>query len=105
MPKKVYLVQDTGKHNFIPAREYGDIEPLLPFGYQISFDSKYAISEIKKGLRDINYGDYVLLAGDPALIGFTVAIAADYLDGEVNLLKWDRQEKTYIPIKCSLYGE
>lgn len=105
MSKKVYLVQETGRHNFNPAREYGEVKTLLPPNYQIQFDASWAVSAIQEGLEDIEPEDYLLLAGDPALIGITVAIAADYLNGKVNLLKWDRQEKTYIPIRSSLYGD
>ncbi len=105
MSSSVYLVQETGKHNFAPARKFGEIEVLLPPNYQISFNAKWAIEQIHQGLKNIKQGDYVLLSGDPTLIGLTVAIASDYLEGEVNLLKWDRQEKLYIPISCSLYGE
>ena len=102
---KVYLVQETGRHNFEPAKAFGSIKVLLPFGYQMGIDAEYVVEKIHEGLEDIEPDDYLLLAGDPALIGLTTAVAADYLDGKVNLLKWDRQEKTYIPITCSLYGE
>tara|TARA_S200002703_G_C3768016_1_gene236434 strand:+ start:404 stop:721 length:318 start_codon:yes stop_codon:yes gene_type:complete len=105
MSSSVYLVQETGKHNFAPALEFGEIQVLLPPTYQISFDAKWAIEQIHQGLNEIKQGDYILLSGDPSLIGLTVAIASKYLNGEVNLLKWDRQEKIYIPINCSLYGD
>lgn len=101
----VYLVQETGKHNFSSARKFGEIKTLLPFGYQVGLDIDFATQKIHEGLEEIERGDFLLLAGDPALIGMTVAIAADYLDGQVSLLKWDRQEKFYIPIHCSLYGD
>jgi hypothetical protein len=40
--------------------------------------------------------------GDPAIIGVSFALAAEINHGRVNLLKWDRMEKTYYPVKVSL---
>lgn len=102
---KVYLIQETGKWNLSPALEFGEVEVLLPPDFQLVFDTKNITQLLQDKLEAITTKDYLLLAGDPALIGIATAIAADYLDGEITLLKWDRQEKIYIPIKLSLYGE
>lgn len=102
---KVYLIQETGKWNLSPARDFGEIEVLLPPDFQLMFDAKNIVKHLQEKLEKITTKDYLLLAGDPALIGIASAIVADYLDGEMTLLKWDRQEKIYIPITLSLYGE
>ena len=47
--------------------------------------------------------DYLLLTGDPAIIGVACSIAADITGGKYNLLKWDRQEHTYYPVEINLY--
>ena len=39
----------------------------------------------------------LLLYGDPAIIGVVCAVASDMTNGKLQLLKWDRQEKTYYP--------
>jgi hypothetical protein len=49
--------------------------------------------------------DYLLLTGDPAIIGVACSIVADKTGGKFNLLKWDRQEKTYYPIEINLYEQ
>jgi hypothetical protein len=43
------------------------------------------------------------LTGDPAIIGVACAIVADKTNGRFNLLKWDKQEKTYYPVEINLY--
>jgi hypothetical protein len=102
---KVYLIQETGKWNITPALDFGEVKVLLPPQFNLVFDTENVVKHLQEKLEGVTTKDYLLLSGDPALIGIATAIAADYLDGEINLLKWDRQEKIYIPIKLSLYGE
>ena len=102
MPR-VYLVQQ-GAFNLPPAKKWGSVRVLMPPMVQMLFDDPLIVDQIADGLQDIKPEDYLLLAGDPVLIGIVTAIAADMLDGEINLLKWDRQEKVYLPLHLSLYG-
>lgn len=99
----VYLVQQ-GTFNLTPAKEWGNVKVLMPPMVQMLFDDPLMVDQIAEGLKHIKPEDYLLLAGDPVLIGIVTAIAADMLDGEINLLKWDRQEKVYLPLHLSLYG-
>ena len=39
--------------------------------------------------------DYLLLTGDPAIIGVACSIVSDITNGKYNLLKWDKQERKY----------
>ena len=43
--------------------------------------------------------DYLLLTGDPAIIGVACSIVSDMTNGKYNLLKWDKQDRMYYPIK------
>ncbi len=47
--------------------------------------------------------DYLLLTGDPAIIGVACSIVSDMTNGKYNLLKWDKQERQYYPIEINLY--
>ena len=106
----VYLVQDvpgtkagTPKINIVGAKKYGDVIPLLPELSQIIFSPGPLIYKLRDGLRHFNSKDYLLLTGDPAIIGVACSIASDITNGKYNLLKWDRQERKYYPIKINLY--
>ena len=106
----VYLVQDvpgtqagTPKINIVGAREYGEIKSLLPELSQIIFSPGPLVFKLRNGLKNFNAKDYLLLTGDPAIIGVACSIVSDITNGKYNLLKWDRQERKYYPIKINLY--
>jgi len=63
------------------------------------------IFKLRKLLDKYTPDDYLLLTGDPAIIGVACSIVADKTGGKFNLLKWDRQEKTYYPIEINLYEQ
>ena len=106
----VYLVQDvpgtkagTPKINIVGAREYGEVKSLLPELSQIIFSPGPLIFKLRKLLKNYSEKEYLLLTGDPAIIGVACSIAADITGGKYNLLKWDRQEHTYYPVEINLY--
>ena len=106
----VYLVQDvpgtqagTPKINIVGAREYGEVKSLLPELSQIIFSPGPLIFKLRKLLKDYKPTDYVLLTGDPAIIGVACSIISELTNGKFNLLKWDKQEKRYYPIEINLY--
>ena len=106
----VYLVQDvpgtkagTPKINIVGAMKYGKIKSLLPELSQIIFSPGPLIFKLRKLLKDYRPADYVLLTGDPAIIGVACSIISELTNGKFNLLKWDKQEKRYYPIEINLY--
>ena len=48
-----------------------------------SFSSKYVFPSLLKNLRE---EDYLLLTGDPAIIGVACSIVSDMTNGKYNLL-------------------
>ena len=58
---------------------------------------------LRKKLKDYKPEDYLLLTGDPAIIGVACSIVSDITNGKFNLLKWDKQERRYYPIEINLY--
>jgi hypothetical protein len=76
---------------------------LLPELSQIIFSPGPLIFKLRKLLKDFRPEDYLLLTGDPAIIGVACSIVSDITNGKYNLLKWDRQERQYYPIKINLY--
>ena len=108
--KIVYVIQElpgtragTPKINIMSAREYGDFKFLLPEFSQIIFSPGPLVFILRKLLKDYTSEDYLLLTGDPAIIGIACSIVSDITNGKFNLLKWDRQEKMYYPIKINLH--
>ena len=106
----VYVIQEipgtrdgNPKINIMGASQYGQFKFLLPELSQMIFSPGPLIFKLRDGLRKFNAKDYLLLTGDPAIIGVACSIVSDITNGKYNLLKWDRQERRYYPIKINLY--
>ena len=108
---KVYLVQeiptdrDTGqpKIDITPALKYGEIKILFPRLKQMQFTPGPMVMEIKNSLKDFTTEDYLLLYGDPAIIGVVCAVASDLTNGKFKLLKYDRRQFSYYPIELNIF--
>ena len=111
--RKVYVIQEipgsqagTPKINIMGAASYATSNKfnfLLPELSQIIFSPGPLIFKLRKGLKDFTTDDYLLLTGDPAIIGVACSIVSDITNGRYNLLKWDKQERKYYPITINLY--
>jgi len=106
----VYVIQELPgtkagkpKFNIIGAQKYGKIVTLLPEFSQIILSPGPLIFKLRKLLKNYTTKDYLLLTGDPAIIGVACSIVSDITGGKYNLLKWDKQERRYYPIEIDLY--
>ena len=106
----VYVIQEVAgtqegnpKINIMGASKYGKFKFLLPEFSQMIFSPGPLIRKLRQGLKDFTEKDYLLLTGDPALIGVACSIVSDITNGKYNLLKWDKQERKYYPIEINLY--
>ena len=106
----VYVIQEIAgtkdgkpKINILGAAEYGTFKFLLPELSQMIFSPGPLIFKLRKGLKDYSAEDFLLLTGDPAIIGVACSIVADITNGKFNLLKWDKQERKYYPIHINLF--
>jgi hypothetical protein len=107
---KVYVIQEVAgtksgapRINIMGASKYGKFEFLLPEFSQIIFSPGPLIFKLRKALKNFTTEDYLLLTGDPAIIGVACSIVSDMTNGRYNLLKWDKQERQYYPIEINLY--
>jgi len=106
----IYVIQEipgtkagTPRINIMSASKYGKFKFLLPEFSQIIFSPGPLIFKLRNLLKDYRTTDYLLLTGDPAIIGVACSIASDMTNGKYNLLKWDKQERQYYPIEINLY--
>ena len=110
LEKTVYVIQEIPgtkegrpKINIMGAQKFGKIKVLLREDSQMIFSPGPIIFELRKLLKDYTSEDYLLLTGDPAIIGVVCSVVSDITHGKYNLLKWDRQERMYYPIQINLY--
>ena len=106
----VYVIQEIAgtrdgrpKINIMGAAEFGTFKFLLPELSQIIFSPGPLIFKLRKGLQNYRPKDFLLLTGDPAIIGVACSIVSDMTNGKFKLLKWDKQERKYYPIEINLH--
>ena len=107
---KVYLIQEIPgttigqpKYNVLGAQKFGEIVTMLPEKSQIILSPGPLVHKLRTLLKNYTEEDYLLLSGDPAIIGVVCSIVADITNGKYKVLKWDRQEKTYYPIEINIF--
>jgi len=108
--KIVYVIQElpgtragAPKINIMSANKHGEFKFLLPEFSQIIFSPGPLIFKLRNLLKDYTPEDYLLLTGDPAIIGVACSIVSEMTNGKYNLLKWDKQDRVYYPIKINLH--
>ena len=95
---KVYLIQEIPgtskgepKYNILGTKIWRYVT-MLPEFSQMILSPGPLIIKLRTLLRNYTSDDYLLLSGDPAIIGVVCSIVADTTNGKYKLLKWDRQE-------------
>ena len=106
----VYVIQEIAgtrdgrpKINIMGAAEFGTFKFILPELSQIIFSPGPLIFKLRKGLQNYTPKDFLLLTGDPAIIGVACSIVSDITNGKYQLLKWDKQERKYYSININLH--
>lgn len=110
----VYVVQQqqrrddrTGEwkvvHDLTPARAFGELSVLLGPRVQPFWNAQDVIDELNDKL--VSYdpeNDWIVPMGNPALIGWAIAIAAQRGGGRVRTLIWSQRQRAYIPTDATL---
>lgn len=110
MDMTVWVVQDQkqvdyrsgqlrSKFDFTPAQEYGEVDFLLQPGAS-PFDLPPVLARLHTRLAGFTDADYLLLTGNPVLIGLAVAVAAARNKGKVKMLQWSGTKKRYISVSA-----
>ena len=101
----VYVIQEIPgtsegrpKINIMGAREFGEFKFILPELSQIIFSPGPLIFKLRDLLKNYTIKDYLLLTGDPAIIGVACSIVSDITNGKYKLLKWDKKKENIIPL-------
>jgi len=110
----VYIVQEPVKRDratgelvstfdLTPASRFGTLEFLLPPG-PVMLSPHPMIIRLRQKLYKFSDNDFLVPVGDPSAIAAAAAIAAEFNVGQINLLKWDNRQGTYIEIKMNIFG-
>ena len=106
----VYVIQEipgtkegNPRINIMGASHYGQFKFVLPEFSQMIHSPGPLVYTLRQKLKDYRPKDYLLLTGDPAIIGVACSIVSDITNGKFKLLKWDKQERKYYPIAINLH--
>lgn len=94
--------QLVARFDLTPAKKYGELIDLLGPSAK-PFNAEPVVGELSDKLKDFNDRDYLLCVGNPILIGWATAIAANYNGGFVKMLQWSGTESGYIPVEVQLF--
>ena len=89
------------QYDLSSAEKYGPLEFLLGANAG-PFNTESVVAQLLEGLRAYTDLDYLLLIGNPCLIGFATAIAAQRTGGKVQMLQWSGTQRSYIPVRADL---
>lgn len=108
---RVYITQNPMRRNvhqelvhmydLTAAREYGNLEVLLPSG-PVNIEPGPMVRTLNLKLAAFGPSDHLLCLGDPVAIAAASAIVSRRNDGRIPLLVWDRQIKRYLSILVDL---
>lgn len=113
MPR-VFVVQESRSlgpggvkvpHDYSSAHQFGSITFLIPPRRIVEESGKTETEILCERLGDLQGDDYLLFSGDTTLCGLAGAVALSMMPEEVqtlNVLKWDRENRKYIPHKIKL---
>jgi|TARA_E500000178_G_scaffold340185_1_gene382586 hypothetical protein len=101
----VFITQEVPGRDITKASEYGDLQILIPAKEQVALSAQPTVRRINRLLRKFNDNDYLLLSGDPVIIGISCAVAMSNNIGKLNILKWDRQDEEYYPVTVDIYDK
>jgi len=108
----VYVVQNQhqlthGKRSvprfdLSPAKKFGELKFLLESSAS-PLKHVLPLIDLHDALKNYRAEcDFLLLTGNPVLIGWAVAIAADYAHGRVVCLQWENSTRSYQVVRVDL---
>lgn len=84
------------------AEKWGEIVYLLsPSAHP--FNPELVLGDLHVKLQEFCDDDYLLLIGNPGLIGMATAIAAHYNSGSVKFLQWSGRHEEYTQIDSDMW--
>lgn len=96
----IFVTHEDPRLDYTPAYRWGEkIIAIFPPGSgQITLSPQIALANARKVIQSMGRDDYLILVGDPVMIGLCVAVAAEMI-GRVKLLRWDKRNMSYTPVE------
>lgn len=112
---RVFIIQDQhvrdtetnaliSKFNFATAKEFGELLFLLNPTANPFSPNEGIVSELTDKLHNYSDQDYLVLTGNPILIGWATAIAAKVNEGKVRFLQWNGRRQMYLEVRGKIFA-
>lgn len=108
---RVFVIQrqmqlDRERNEFVdrfdltPAEEYGELVYLLN-STAAPWKTDTILIDLEEKLQDFTEDDFLLLVGNPVLIGLATAVASSKVD-RVSFLQWSGKDRRYLPVVANI---
>lgn len=94
---KVYVVQENSYVDYSDAERYGEVVFMTADEFKPmnnSLRNRSIIDQIRGQMLHFEEGDFLILTGNPTVIGYAFHCALGRFD-EVNILHWDKISREY----------
>lgn len=99
----VFITNELRGRNVSDALRFGSMSVVLAADFVVTDETvDTMVDRIEAVLSDFSDDDFLLLSGDPVVIGTCCAIAALNNNGRFSVLRWDRQDEHYIPVHVDI---
>ena len=95
----VYVVYNDSRKNMSAAEKFGQLKDVYSSVGRV-YNGDKLIEHARRVLDNWHPGDYLLLVGVPTLCGICMAVALE-AEEEINVLRWDRVNFDYVPLKLN----
>lgn len=97
--RSVFVVYNDRRKDFSAAERYGKLKDVFS-SVGRAYNGDKLIEHARRVLRNWQPGDHLLLVGDPTLCGICMAAVLEK-EGEINVLRWDRVNFEYVPLRLN----
>jgi hypothetical protein len=96
----VFVTHEDPRLDYSPAFKWGErmVAVFPPGAGQITLSPQSALANARRVMQTMTREDFLVLVGDPVMIGLCVAVAAE-LVGRVRMLRWDKRTLSYVPVE------
>lgn len=111
---KVFVVQEQLRFDLASGKNvprFPTIENAQALGQLVfmlepnahPFNQSAVVGTFHKFLNEYSDDDYLILVGNPILLGMATAIAASYNSGRVNFLQWSPKGERYVLVHSEMF--
>ena len=99
MTRTVWVVFNDRRKDFSKAEEYGQLKDVFS-SLGRTYNPTALVSHARYVADQFQEGDYLLVVGDPALVGICMSALFERWE-TVTLLRWDRDNMKYEPLEVT----